>query len=137
VRIVAIAGLMALGSAAPAFAGDLTVRVTGIADAAGQIRVAACTEAEFLKTCRLVASAPAKVGTLDVRLGTVPAGRYAIQAFHDRDGDGKLATNLVGMPSEPFGLSRAPAMRFGPPAFADAVVAIDARQVIVPVALRS
>ena len=87
-RIVAIAGLMALGSAAPAFAGDLTVRVTGIADAAGQIRVAACTEAEFLKTCRLVASAPAKVGTLDVRLGTVPAGRYAIQAFHDRDATG-------------------------------------------------
>jgi uncharacterized protein (DUF2141 family) len=128
---------MALCSAAPTFAGDLTVRVTGIADAAGQIRVAACTQAEFLKTCRLVASAPAKVGTLDVRLGSVPAGRYAIQAFHDRDADGKLATNLIGIPSEPFGLSRAPSMRFGPPAFADAAVEIDARQTIVPVALKS
>ncbi|MGA0597753.1 DUF2141 domain-containing protein [Enterovirga sp. CN4-39] len=120
-----------------AAAADLTVRVTGIADAAGAIRVAACTEAEFLKTCRLVASAPAKAGSLDVRIGAVPPGPYAIQAFHDRNGDGKLATNMLGIPSEPFGFSRAPSMNFGPPAFADAVVEVDARVVIVPVALRS
>lgn len=132
-----LAGAAILVGTLPAFAADLTVRVTGIADAAGAIRVAACTEAEFLKTCRLVASAPAKAGSLDVRIGAVPPGPYAIQAFHDRNGDGKLATNMLGIPSEPFGFSRAPSMNFGPPAFADAVVEVDARVVIVPVALRS
>ena len=54
--------------ATPAQAGDLTVRVSGIADAAGAVRVAACTEPEFLKTCRLVASAPPLLDQLG-RLG--------------------------------------------------------------------
>jgi uncharacterized protein (DUF2141 family) len=65
----------------------------------------------------------------------VPPGSYAIQAFHDRDGDGKLATGLFGLPSEPFGLSRSPTLRFGPPAFGDAALAVDARPITVPVAL--
>jgi uncharacterized protein (DUF2141 family) len=136
VKLFAIASLATL-AALPALAADVTVRVTGIADSAGQIRVAACTEAEFLKTCRLAASAPARAGEVTVTLRAVPAGRYAIQVFHDRNGDGQLATNLIGMPSEPFGFSRAPAMRFGPPAFADSAVEIDTPRMIVPVALRS
>ena len=132
-----LAALAVLGPATSAFAGDVTVRVSGIKDSVGQIRVAACTEPEFLKTCRLVASAPARPGSLDVRVGAVPPGRYAIQAFQDRDGNGTLARNLLGIPSEPFGLSRSPATRFGPPAFDDAAVGIDARPSTVPVALRS
>ena len=135
-RRLVFAALAVLGPATFAFAGDVTVRVSGMKDSVGQIRVAACTEAEFLKTCMLVASAPARLGSLDVRIGTVPPGRYAIQAFQDRDGDGALARNLLGIPTEPFGLSRSPAMRFGPPAFADAALGIDSRSIIVPVALR-
>ena len=136
VKRLAVAAFGVLGFTATAAAGDVTVRVSGVADAAGQVRVAACTEPEFLKSCRLVASAPAKVGSLDVTIRAVPPGRYAIQAFHDRDGDGKLATNLIGLPSEPFGLSRAPTLRYGAPAFADAAVEIEARPLTVPVALR-
>lgn len=136
-RRLVLAALFVLGTVSSASAGEVVVRVSGIKDPAGQIRVAACTEPEFLKSCRLVASAPAKAGSLEVRLGNVPPGRYAIQAFHDRDGSGTLNTNLVGLPNEPYGFSRAPAMRFGPPAFADAVVDIDARRTTVPVALRS
>jgi len=119
-----------------ACAGDIAVRVSGIRDAAGQIRVSACTEPEFLKTCRLVAGAPARPGALDVLIRDVPPGRYAIQAFHDRDGNGALGTNLVGIPNEPYGFSRAPAMRFGPPAFADVAVDVDARRTSVPIALK-
>jgi uncharacterized protein (DUF2141 family) len=124
-----------LGWAPAALAADVSVRVSGIADGVGTLRVAACTEAEFLKTCRLTGSVPARSGSIDVRIGAVPTGRYAIQAFHDRDNDGKLATGILGLPAEPFGFSRAPSMRFGPPAFADAAVDIDGRQTIVPVAL--
>jgi uncharacterized protein (DUF2141 family) len=120
------AALAVLGPATSALAGDVTVRVSGIKDTVGQIRVAACTEPEFLRTCLHIASAPARPGSLDVRIEAVPPGRYAIQAFQDRDADGTLARNLLGIPTEPFGFSRSPAMRFGPPAFADAAVGVDA-----------
>jgi uncharacterized protein (DUF2141 family) len=55
---------------------------------------------------------------------SVPSGRYAVQVFHHRDGDAKLKSNLIGMPAEPFGLSRSPRVSFGPPAFAEAAIDI-------------
>lgn len=127
----------AVAVSAPAFAADVTVRVSGVADGAGAIRVSACTEAEFLKTCRLVASAPARPGSVALVLRAVPPGRYAVQVFHDRDGNGRLDANLLGVPTEPYGFSRSPRMRFGPPAFADAAIEVDSRPLAVPVALRS
>ena len=36
--------------------------------------------------------------------GLVP-GRYAIKAFHDVNGDGKMGSNPFGMPTEPFAFS--------------------------------
>ncbi len=35
----------------------------------------------------------------------VPAGRYAIKSFHDIDGDGKLGSNMFGIPTEPYAFS--------------------------------
>jgi uncharacterized protein (DUF2141 family) len=131
---LAFAALISIGNA---FAAELVVRVSGISDGAGMIRVAACSEAEFLKSCRLTGTAAARRGSVDVTIRAVPSGRYAIQAFHDRDGDGKLKTNLIGMPTEPFGFSRSPRMNFGPPSFADAAIDVDARTIVVPIALRS
>lgn len=50
----------------------------------------------------------------------VAPGRYAVKLFHDRNGDGELATNVFGIPSEPYGFSNNAPAQFGPPAFADA-----------------
>ncbi|MBI5919491.1 MAG: DUF2141 domain-containing protein [Nitrosomonadales bacterium] len=43
-----------------------------------------------------------------VRLGfsDLPAGRYAVAAFQDRNGNHKLDSNFVGMPTELYGFSR-------------------------------
>ena len=41
-------------------------------------------------------------------------GRYAIKAFHDVDGDGKMAANPFGMPTEPFAFSNNAPARGGP-----------------------
>lgn len=46
-----------------------------------------------------------------------PPGRYGVRLFHDRDGDGRLAANLVGIPTEPFGFSNDAPVQFGPPSF--------------------
>jgi uncharacterized protein (DUF2141 family) len=43
----------------------------------------------------------------------------------DVNGNGKLDTNLIGIPKEPVGASRNPALRFGPPKFEETAVDLD------------
>jgi len=47
----------------------------------------------------------------------LPPGRYAVAAFHDEDGDGKMRRDFVGRPREGWGVSRDAKARFGPPRF--------------------
>ncbi|CAN5362475.1 hypothetical protein BH10PSE2_BH10PSE2_03250 [soil metagenome] len=54
----------------------------------------------------------------------LPPGQYAIAAFQDVDGDGKLGTGSFRIPREPFGFSRDARGRFGPPGFDAAAFAL-------------
>lgn len=44
----------------------------------------------------------------------MPAGRYAIVAMHDENSNGKLDTNLFGVPTEGYGASNGAQGAFGP-----------------------
>lgn len=48
----------------------------------------------------------------------VPFGDYAVSVLHDEDGDGQMATGLLGTPREGFGFSGYPDYRFGHPVYA-------------------
>jgi uncharacterized protein (DUF2141 family) len=50
----------------------------------------------------------------------VPAGPFAISAFHDTNDDKKLNTNVVGAPSEPYGFSADARGTFSAPSFEEA-----------------
>ena len=50
----------------------------------------------------------------------VPHGTYAVAVLHDENGNGKMDTNLVGIPKEGGGASNDAKARFGPPKFDDA-----------------
>lgn len=54
------------------------------------------------------------------------AGRYAIKAFHDIDGDGKMSSNPFGMPTEPFAFSNDAKGAMGPASWADAAFDVKA-----------
>jgi uncharacterized protein (DUF2141 family) len=56
----------------------------------------------------------------------LPAGRYAIKAFHDIDGDGKMSSNPFGMPTEPFAFSNDAKGSMGPASWADAAFDVKA-----------
>jgi len=56
---------------------------------------------------------------------SVPPGVYAVAAVHDLNGNGRLDTNFLGMPKEPYGFSRAARGRFGPPSFEDAALRLE------------
>ncbi|EHH69547.1 DUF2141 domain-containing protein [Gluconobacter morbifer] len=118
-------------------AAALDVTVTNIPDAAGSIRVAVCTKAEFLHPdCGYHAITPSKAGQVSVMFETIRPGIYAVQVFQDRNANQKLDQNFLGMPKEPLGFSRNPPMHFGPPRFADAAFSFWTQNSAVSVALR-
>ena len=56
------------------------------------------------------ASGRAVVATFE----NLPAGDYAVKAFHDVNGDGEMNTNPFGMPIEPFAFSNNAVGNMGP-----------------------
>lgn len=54
----------------------------------------------------------------------LPEGQYAIKLFHDANDNGKLDTNLIGIPTEPYGFSGKPGGH-GPAQFEDAAFAVE------------
>jgi uncharacterized protein (DUF2141 family) len=55
--------------------------------------------------------------SFSVKLPT--AGRYALAAYHDVNGNGKLDKNLWGIPTEPYGFSVLPTSKWKAPKFAE------------------
>lgn len=53
-------------------------------------------------------------GQSTVTFDKLPAGDYAMKAFHDVNGNGKMDTNPFGMPTEPYAFSNNAIGNFGP-----------------------
>ena len=112
-----------------AAAADLEVHVAGLRSADGDVRVALhrqTTGAKAVGDAGVVAASfrSAAPGTVRFVFTDVAPGAYAVAAFHDGDGDGDLATNFLGVPTEGFGFSNGAVGFMGPPSFADAVVTV-------------
>jgi uncharacterized protein (DUF2141 family) len=106
------------------FAADLVVTVANIQDGSGQVLVGLFdSDAAFPKQALQGRSVPAiqrdADGSLKISFAGLPAGTYAVSAIHDKDMNGKLTTNLLGIPTEPYGFSGQGSGRFGPPAYPD------------------
>ena len=54
------------------------------------------------------------------RFDGVPPGRYAVAVLHDANGNGRLDTNALGMPTERWGISVVEAPRLRAPRFEEA-----------------
>jgi len=50
----------------------------------------------------------------------LPPGTYAIAALHDANSNGKMDTNMLGIPKEDYGASNDAKSTFGPPKYKDA-----------------
>ncbi len=119
---------------ATAIAGPVEVRLNGV-QAGGPVLVQLCSEAEGLTRCARRARLTATPGAMTVRFDDVPPGRYAVAAFQDVDSNSRMGFSMMGRPSEPWGYSRGARGVFGPPNFADAVVAVPAAGAVIAVAL--
>lgn len=110
-----------LGGFAPVPAGaPVQIVVTNVREAKGIIHVELCPERLFLKKCPYAAETVAKLGEVTLTIANIPPGRYAAQAYHDRNRNGKADRNFIGMPTEDVGFSNNALVKLAPPEFARA-----------------
>ncbi|MEJ0023360.1 MAG: DUF2141 domain-containing protein [Alphaproteobacteria bacterium] len=112
----------AAGLLSTAQAATIKVEVRDVASARGNVLVALCDEATFLKRCAHSAMAQARRGEVAVTFVNIPPGRYAVMAYHDENGDRRLNRSMIGIPTEGAGFSRNAVGTAGPPKFSDAAV---------------
>ncbi|CAN5340401.1 hypothetical protein BH11PSE2_BH11PSE2_06620 [soil metagenome] len=122
-------------AASAAQAGTVKVVVHDVASGKGDVMVALCDEATFLKQCTRLGTKPAARGTVEVDIKDVPAGRYAVMSFHDENGDKQMNRSKLGVPTEGAGFSRDAMGNQGPPKFADAAVAVGKGDTVVDINL--
>ena len=120
-----------------AHAATVLVTVSNVRNDHGQVLVAVCTKASFLRPhCPWRGRSPAKPGDVLVRVEDVPPGTYAAQAFHDEDGNGVLERSILGLPKEAMGFSNDAPMRMGPPRFNTAAFDVGAKDTAIGFRLR-
>lgn len=128
-----IAGLV-IGSfctlAGSAAAADLSVVVDNVKPAVGSVVVAVYgNAADFpVPEKRLAVKVIEASGDkIEAEFTDLPAGRYAVAAYQDENGNGKLDKSFFGTPTEPYGFSNDARGTMGPPPFDDAAVTLEVK----------
>ena len=122
--------------------GTLKVKLEGVMQGQGQVRVALEKNADdfdsgsFETPKYLSRVVEAKGDSVSVTFPAVPYGTYAIKAFQDLDGDGKLKTGFMGAPDEPWGFSNDATGFMGPAEFSDAKFELDAAELELTIHLK-
>ena len=125
VRALCAAALLApLG----ALAADLSLSVADGPAADATLYVALYDSAAGFAGSQSLASqtVPMRAGTARLVFPGLAPGRYAVRAFADENGNGKLDTNLLGMPTERYGFSNDAKGNRGAPDFEAAAIGVDA-----------
>lgn len=119
-RWIAASAVVCAGTASQA-QNRVEVVVQQVKDSTGTVRVGLFTDEEsFLKKPVMAKIVKATSGKVVAVFESVPAGHYAVSIIHDSNRNGKLDSNLFGMPKEGFGFSNDAMGTFGPPDFAKA-----------------
>lgn len=138
---VSVAAVTVLCQPLASQAADLIVWVGNIQQDAGQVMVGIFDTAEaFPKTVSKGAFVPAKErdasGRVRVVVSGLLPGQYAASVFHDIDGNGKLNSNLMGLPTEPYGFSNDARGTFGPPSFKEAAFSMGDQDITLQVQVK-
>jgi uncharacterized protein (DUF2141 family) len=88
--------------------GKVTANMTNFRSDKGVCRVCVFSSAENYKSNKALqcVSVPVKSKKAQAVFSSIPAGNYAVFVFHDVNGNNKMDTNFMGIPSEGYGASR-------------------------------
>ena len=117
---------------------SLTVEVQLSKTTGGSLRAALCpSESEFDTEKGCVFLAMDAIGKyVPLTFENVAPGTYAVKIFQDVDGDGKMGTNALGIPTEPYGFSNNAMGNFGPPSFKEAAFEVGKEPLVIKLKLR-
>ena len=130
---VAAASLIALNLASAA---DLTVLISDIKAAQGNVMVAVYTADGFLKKPVKGSGAAADTAGNTIVFKDLPEGDYALAVYHDANGNGKMDSNMMGIPTEDYAFSNNAVGKMGPPSYATAKFSLPAAGASVRVSLK-
>ena len=112
-----------------ASAADLSITVKDVHNSTGTVYLVVYDETNFGKPqlAKVKQKAPAAKGDITIVFHDLPAGRYAVSSYQDENGNGKLDTNSLGVPTEGFGFSNDAQPAGGPPKFNQAAFDFDGK----------
>ncbi len=112
----------------PLAAADLIVKVTGYPENQGYVGCALYSSATGFPTDPANAISqrhPARGQSLECRFENLKPGEYAVAISADLNSNGKTDKNFLGMPTEPWGVSRNPRPKMRAPRFEEAVLKVE------------
>lgn len=103
---------------------SLIINVSGVKERKGKLQVGLFNSAEGFpddaKPYRAEVLNITESNTLQVVFEDLPAGDYAVAVYHDKNSNGKLDKNLLGIPVEDYGFSNdSRGTRLSAPSFED------------------
>ena len=136
-RSICLAALL-VATVLPAHAADLTVTLRDVRVQTGLIKVAVVdSQAGWDGQAKPVQAdgAPPSGDTATFVFKGLAPGAYAVLVTHDENGNGKLDSNMIGMPVEAYGFSNNPRV-MRKPTWDEARIDIGAQDTAVDIALR-
>lgn len=121
--------------------GNIIVQVNGFKNNNGKARllIFSTKEKEFFPKEKDKAYAkyvvPIKDNQVIFTFENLPYGDYAISVHHDEDNNGKVNTNMFGIPNESLGASNDAKGFLGPPSFEKAKITLDKAQISIVINL--
>lgn len=108
---------------------SFTLTLTGVKEAEGEIRIAVFnSKASYTKETVFAEIIPVQSTEVNWSIPDLPYGEYAIAVYHDKNTNGELDTNLLGIPKELYGFSNNARGRFGPASWNDAMFTVNAKK---------
>lgn len=99
---------------------EFRLYIEGINELKGEIRIAMFDSKEkYTKDPIHAIVLPVDSTTIIWTQEMLPFGEYAIAVYHDKNENGKIDTNLLGIPKEDYGFSNNARGRFGPASWQD------------------
>ena len=122
----------------PVEIGSLSVKMTGFANDKGECWFALDNSEGVYESDDSVFIGeilPITNGEASITIDSLQYGTYAIKVFHDKNNNGELDTNILGIPSEDYGFSNNASGWFGPPRWEKANFLFNEKEMTVEISV--
>ncbi|WOH37803.1 DUF2141 domain-containing protein [Thalassotalea fonticola] len=116
-----LAILAALFVTSNAGAGEIEFNISGVNDDSSKLYIQLFNGEKNYQAGNPESATMTKAvaGKATITFNNLPKGDYALRFFHDQNNNGKLETNLFGMPVEGYGFSNNAKPNFGPVSYSE------------------